>query len=83
MCPGVWQAKFCIPCYRGLHFDPLDVWRETIKARPFWLKRLEDAWRKAPIVCLCGVRRTGKTTLAESLGPERTLYLNCDLATCT
>jgi predicted AAA+ superfamily ATPase len=47
--------------------------------RPFWLKRIEDAWREAPIVWLCGVRRAGKTTLAESLGPERTLYLNCDL----
>jgi len=47
--------------------------------RPFWLKRIEDAWREAPIAWLCGVRRAGKTTLAESLGPERTLYLNCDL----
>lgn len=48
-------------------------------ARPFWIQRIEDAWRQAPIVWLCGVRRSGKTTLAESLGPERVLYLNCDL----
>jgi predicted AAA+ superfamily ATPase len=47
--------------------------------RPFWINRLEDAWRQAPIAWLCGVRRCGKTTLAESLGAERTLYVNCDL----
>src|ERR1035438_2758955 len=48
-------------------------------ARPFWLQRIEQAWREAPIAWLCGVRRCGKTTLAESLGAERMLYLNCDL----
>ena len=47
--------------------------------RPFWLRRIEQAWAEAPIVWLCGVRRCGKTTLAESLGPERVLYVNCDL----
>lgn len=47
--------------------------------RPFWLRRLESAWREAPIVWLAGVRRSGKTTLAQSLGSDRTLYLNCDL----
>ena len=47
--------------------------------RPFWLQRIERAWREAPIAWLCGVRRCGKTTLAESLGKERTLYVNCDL----
>jgi predicted AAA+ superfamily ATPase len=45
--------------------------------RPFWLKRIEAAWKKRPIVWLAGVRRVGKTTLARML-PE-TLYLNCDL----
>jgi hypothetical protein len=49
--------------------------------RPFWLQRIEAAWRDAPIAWLSGVRRCGKTTLAESLGPERTLYLTCDLPT--
>jgi predicted AAA+ superfamily ATPase len=48
-------------------------------ARPFWQKRIEDAWRQAPIAWLCGVRRCGKTTLAQSLGGRRTLYVNCDL----
>jgi len=47
--------------------------------RPFWLKRIEGAWLETPIAWLCGVRRSGKTTLAECLGRERTLYLNCDL----
>jgi len=47
--------------------------------RPFWLGRLEEAWRDAPIAWLAGVRRSGKTVLAESLGQDRVLYLNCDL----
>jgi hypothetical protein len=47
--------------------------------RPFWRRRIEDSWREAPIAWLCGVRRSGKTTLAESLGSRRTLYVNCDL----
>ncbi len=47
--------------------------------RPFWLQRIEGAWRQAPIAWLCGVRRSGKTTLAESIGRERALYVNCDL----
>jgi hypothetical protein len=47
--------------------------------RPFWQRRIEDAWREAPIAWLCGVRRSGKTTLAESLGSRRALYVNCDL----
>jgi hypothetical protein len=47
--------------------------------RPFWRQRIEAAWREAPIVWLCGVRCSGKTTLAESLGGEPVLYLNCDL----
>src|SRR5208283_2397780 len=47
--------------------------------RPFWLRRIEESWTEAPIAWLCGVRRCGKTTLAESLGEERILYVNCDL----
>ena len=48
-------------------------------ARPFWLQRIEAAWRDVPIAWLCGVRRVGKTTLAESLGADRILYVNCDV----
>lgn len=47
--------------------------------RPFWLARIESAWKEAPVAWLAGVRRTGKTTLAQSLGAERALYVNCDL----
>jgi hypothetical protein len=49
--------------------------------RPFWLQRIERAWRETPIVWLCGVRRSGKTTLAHGLGEDRMLYVNCDLPT--
>ncbi len=44
--------------------------------RPFWVGRLEEAWKEAPIVWLSGVRRSGKTTLARSLGEERVFYVN-------
>src|SRR5512137_2308073 len=47
--------------------------------RAFWVERIERAWREAPIVWLAGVRRVGKTTLAQSLGADRTTYINCDL----
>ena len=47
--------------------------------RPFWLQRIEQAWQEAPIAWLCGVRRCGKTTLAEALGGERALFVNCEL----
>lgn len=47
--------------------------------RSFWTKRLQEAWKAAPVAWLAGVRRVGKTTLARSLGDEQILYLNCDL----
>lgn len=47
--------------------------------RPFWIRRIESAWLEAPIVWLAGVRRAGKTVLAQSLGTERMTYVNCDL----
>lgn len=46
--------------------------------RPFWIDRIEVAWNEAPIVWLCGVRRAGKTVLAQSLGSDRIHYMNCD-----
>ncbi|NOZ62556.1 MAG: ATP-binding protein [Calditrichaeota bacterium] len=45
--------------------------------RPFWIKRIEQAWHKRPIVWLSGVRRVGKTTLAKMF--KNAIYLNCDL----
>ena len=47
--------------------------------RPFWVSRIEQAWKEASIVWLAGVRRVGKTTLVQSLGPDRIQYVNCDL----
>ncbi|MDD5091122.1 MAG: ATP-binding protein [Candidatus Wallbacteria bacterium] len=45
--------------------------------RPFWIERIEKAWKKRPLVWLSGVRRVGKTTIA-GMFPEA-IYLNCDL----
>ena len=47
--------------------------------RPFWIARIEETWKQAPIVWLAGVRRVGKTTLVQSLGSDRITYVNCDL----
>lgn len=45
--------------------------------RPFWIARLDQAWRQASIVWLTGVRRAGKTVLAKAVpGAE---FINCDL----
>ena len=46
-------------------------------SRPHWLARLEASWRQAPIAWLSGVRRVGKSVLAQQV-PDATI-LNCDL----
>ncbi len=46
-------------------------------SRPFWEQRIAAAWKKAPIAWLSGVRRVGKTVLAQSFADAE--YLNCDL----
>ncbi|MFA5866951.1 MAG: AAA family ATPase [Actinomycetota bacterium] len=46
------------------------------------MSRIENEWREAPIVWLTGVRRVGKTTLAQSLG-DKAQYVNCDLPVVT
>jgi predicted AAA+ superfamily ATPase len=48
-----------------------------VTKRPFWVWRIEEAWKQRPVVWLSGVRRVGKTTLARMLGPAT--FLNCDL----
>lgn len=48
-------------------------------ARPFWIERIEAAWKEAPIAWLSGVRRSGKTTLTQDFGNDQILYINCDL----
>ena len=45
--------------------------------RPFWLSRLADAWRERSVVWLMGVRRAGKTVLAQSVPASE--YLDCEL----
>jgi predicted AAA+ superfamily ATPase len=45
--------------------------------RPFWLKKVEEAWNTRSIIWLSGVRRVGKTSIAKMF-PDA-LYLNCDL----
>ena len=47
-------------------------------ARPYWLNRLQETWHAVPIAWLAGVRRSGKTTIAQSLGADQTLYVNRD-----
>ncbi len=48
--------------------------------RPFWEARIYEAWKEAPIVWLSGVRRSGKTTIAQNLsGSKQVHYVNCDL----
>jgi len=41
------------------------------------MERMEQAWRQAPVLWLTGVRRAGKTVLAQGLADAE--YLNCDL----
>lgn len=50
----------------------------TMIERPFWIRRIYQAWEKRAIVWLSGVRRSGKTTLAKMF-PEA-IYQNCDLS---
>lgn len=45
--------------------------------RILWLERLNRAWQRRSIIWLSGVRRVGKTTLAQML-PDA-VYMNCDL----
>jgi uncharacterized protein len=45
--------------------------------RPFWIQRIEQGWKRRPIVWLSGARRVGKTTLARMISGAA--YLNCDL----
>lgn len=45
--------------------------------RTLWLERIQRAWSERPLVWLSGVRRVGKTTLAEMV-PD-VVYFNCDL----
>ncbi len=45
--------------------------------RRYWRRQIEEAWKRRSIVWLSGVRRTGKTTLAQSL--DDVDYFDCEL----
>jgi len=45
--------------------------------RRYWLERVEQQWRRRSILWLRGVRRAGKTSLAQSLAD--TEYFDCEL----
>lgn len=45
--------------------------------RNYWLKKLEDAWKRRSIIWLAGVRRVGKTYLCKSLNNVE--YFDCEL----
>ncbi len=45
--------------------------------RPFWLERIENLWKKKPIVWMAGVRRAGKTSLCRSI--PGAIYHDCEL----
>ena len=47
--------------------------------RPHWRARIETAWKQASIAWLAGVRRSGKTTLAEAVAGPDAVFINCDL----
>lgn len=48
-----------------------------MKERPLWKATIEEAWTRRSVVWLRGVRRVGKTTLAQSL--DRVRYFDCEL----
>ena len=48
-----------------------------MRERPFWKETIEEAWTRKGVVWLRGVRRVGKTTLAQSL--DRVRYFDCEL----
>jgi predicted AAA+ superfamily ATPase len=46
-------------------------------SRQFWNRRISEAWSQRPVIWLMGVRRAGKTVLAQSVPGVR--YLDCEL----
>ncbi len=45
--------------------------------RQFWIERIEKAWTKRTVIWLAGVRRSGKTSLCQSL--DDVMYFDCEL----
>lgn len=44
--------------------------------RIYWIQRIEEAWKRRPVVWLAGVRRVGKTCLCQSLSNIE--YFDCE-----
>ena len=60
-----------------LTFSRPFVYYTSMINRPFWTEKIIRAWKTRPIVWLSGVRRVGKTSLAQLL--PGAAILNCDL----
>lgn len=45
--------------------------------RNFWINQINEAWQRRSVIWLSGVRRAGKTSLAQSL--DSVLYFDCEL----
>ncbi len=50
---------------------------ENLVKRHYWLKAVEEAWTRRSVLWLSGVRRTGKTSLSQSLNGVE--YFDCEL----
>jgi uncharacterized protein len=48
-----------------------------METRPYWLNRIQRAWKQKSVIWLNGVRRVGKTTLCQSLPALE--YFDCEL----
>jgi uncharacterized protein len=48
-----------------------------MKIRSYWIEQVESSWRRKSVVWLSGVRRVGKTSLAQSLANVE--YFDCEL----
>ena len=46
--------------------------------RPYWLEKIKRFWERRSIVWLSGVRRTGKTTIAQMIEECSCIILNCE-----
>lgn len=45
--------------------------------RRFWLKKIDEAWKRRSVIWLSGVRRAGKTFLCRSIPQAE--YFDCEL----
>lgn len=57
-------------------FGIIIVFMQSTIKRTFWLKKINEAWKRKSVVWLCGVRRVGKTFLTKSI--ENIEYFDCE-----